>query len=395
MLGLTGIIATIIAACKGHKTFAWIIGIWTAVAFLLIASGDAQYVLAPGWIFLVSALCMKNLKKVDSANEDDKDRVIFYCKNCGFIGSDYYYNSDSVKCPECNIALINSHVTLEQWRKLSDTEKQEYKESWGIGEKAGRPFICNECGEQFTGWYQKCPNCGAEGKMVKNYARDNVVSLSPPAAKEDTSVPESTTIEYKFICTSCGNKFTGWYQKCPSCNAVGKMKNLDTPVVETKSDYIKCPLCGKSFYKGLSACPSCGYEKKTVSYPAEKSAPVSADIPAAVSPAPAARSIAAVPEKVTKLTVDNSDLPPKLRRAFFFLEDGLFEKADKYIEDILDDDPENAYAYLGRLMIDLKLKSTKDLASHSSEVLQNNNYVRALRYGDEDLKKYLNSLKGV
>lgn len=31
----------------------------------------------------------------------------------------------------------------------------------------------------------------------------------------------------KFVCTECGAYSTGWYQKCPSCGAVGKMKKND------------------------------------------------------------------------------------------------------------------------------------------------------------------------
>ena len=30
--------------------------------------------------------------------------------------------------------------------------------------------------------------------------------------------------EKSFVCQACGKTFTGWYQECPSCHAVGKMK---------------------------------------------------------------------------------------------------------------------------------------------------------------------------
>lgn len=44
-------------------------------------------------------------------------------------------------------------------------------------------FQCQSCGHLSTGWYQKCPHCGAEGKMVK---RTTEMLMVPGTASADT-----------------------------------------------------------------------------------------------------------------------------------------------------------------------------------------------------------------
>ena len=51
----------------------------------------------------------------------------------------------------------------------------------------------------------------------------------------------------------------------------------------------------------------------------------------------------------------NANVEPLLKRAFMFLEDQEWASADEYCEKVLDIDPENAEAYLGKLMIDIKI----------------------------------------
>ena len=60
---IIGIAACVIAALKGHKTFACVIGVWTAIALVLALSGNANIAVAPGGLFLIIAAGMKNLKK--------------------------------------------------------------------------------------------------------------------------------------------------------------------------------------------------------------------------------------------------------------------------------------------------------------------------------------------
>ncbi len=81
----------------------------------------------------------------------------------------------------------------------------------------------------------------------------------------------------------------------------------------------------------------------------------------------------------------NSDIEPILKRASLFLEDGDFAKANEYCERVLDADPENAVAYLGKLLVDLKVKKSKDLLLEKNPFESNINYEKIIRFGDEKI----------
>ena len=76
---------------------------------------------------------------------------------------------------------------------------------------------------------------------------------------------------------------------------------------------------------------------------------------------------------------------PLLVRAFIFIEDGDFKSGDEYCEKVLDEDPRCAEAYLGKLMIDMKVKDRRQLASVGFSFAENVNYKRIIRFGSEDL----------
>lgn len=76
-----------------------------------------------------------------------------------------------------------------------------------------------------------------------------------------------------------------------------------------------------------------------------------------------------------------------IKRAFLFLEEGDFEKANNYIEAALNQEPENAEAYLAKLLMDLRVSTVEELSNVSEPFDNNINYKRALRYGDEMLKE--------
>lgn len=80
---------------------------------------------------------------------------------------------------------------------------------------------------------------------------------------------------------------------------------------------------------------------------------------------------------------------PLLKRAFMFLEDGEWQSADEYCEKVLDLDPENAEAYLGKLMAELKVKKRDALKDQPEPFDNRNNYKKALLFGDEKLKQKL------
>ena len=80
---------------------------------------------------------------------------------------------------------------------------------------------------------------------------------------------------------------------------------------------------------------------------------------------------------------------PLLKRAFMFLEDGDWNSANEYCEKVLDIEPENAQAYLGNLMAELKVKKQDDLKNCAEPFDGRSNYQKAVRFADADLKAAL------
>ena len=81
---------------------------------------------------------------------------------------------------------------------------------------------------------------------------------------------------------------------------------------------------------------------------------------------------------------------PLLDRAFIFIEDGDFEGGDEYCEKVLDEDPRCAEAYLGKLMIDMKVKRRGQLAAVTESFAENINYKRIVRFGSDELVNEVN-----
>ena len=101
------------------------------------------------------------------------------------------------------------------------------------------------------------------------------------------------------------------------------------------------------------------------------------------------------PKAATKETVvvsgGNAAVEPLLKRAFMFLEDGNWQEADTYCEKVLDQDPENAQAYLGKLMAELQVHTQGGLIDCKMPFDSSDNYRKAIRFGDESLQQMLTS----
>ena len=97
------------------------------------------------------------------------------------------------------------------------------------------------------------------------------------------------------------------------------------------------------------------------------------------------------PTNTVVVESNNTDIAPLLKRAFIFLEDGNWKDADEYCERVLDLDPENAQAYLGKLMAELKVHKQDDLAKLETSFDESDNYIKAARYANEKLRDKLNS----
>ena len=93
--------------------------------------------------------------------------------------------------------------------------------------------------------------------------------------------------------------------------------------------------------------------------------------------------------KETVITGGNANTAPLLKRAFMFLEDGDWNSANEYCEKVLDIDPENASAYLGKLLSELRVRKQESLKDQAEPFDHNNNYQKAVRFADEKLKTAL------
>ena len=93
--------------------------------------------------------------------------------------------------------------------------------------------------------------------------------------------------------------------------------------------------------------------------------------------------------KETVISGGNANTAPLLKRAFMFLEDGDWNSANEYCEKVLDIDPENASAYLGKLLSELRVRKQEALKDQAEPFDHSNNYQKAVRFADEKQKAEL------
>ena len=86
------------------------------------------------------------------------------------------------------------------------------------------------------------------------------------------------------------------------------------------------------------------------------------------------------------VTTGNPTTESYLKRAFMFLEDGDWASAEEYCEKVLDIDPENAQAYLGKLMAEFEVGVLTELKDCEDPFDSSNNYQKVIRFGDQSLK---------
>lgn len=89
---------------------------------------------------------------------------------------------------------------------------------------------------------------------------------------------------------------------------------------------------------------------------------------------------------------DDAATASLLKRILLFLEDGEFIQADLYCEKVLDAEPENALAYLYKLMASRRISSLKDLASAQYIIDNENSYKKAVRFAPEQMQLHLHQL---
>lgn len=98
---------------------------------------------------------------------------------------------------------------------------------------------------------------------------------------------------------------------------------------------------------------------------------------------------AAQEKVIIRESSNNPTVNSLLKRVFIFLEDKDWKSADEYAEKVLDIDPENAEAYLGKLMAELRISKRQYLNGMAEQFDNLVSYKKVLRYANPDLKAEL------
>ena len=76
-----------------------------------------------------------------------------------------------------------------------------------------------------------------------------------------------------------------------------------------------------------------------------------------------------------------------LKRANIFLADGEWDRASEYAERVLDIDPENAEAYLVKVMVELEVKDRSELSKYGANVMDAEDYEKVAKYAKGEFAK--------
>ena len=98
-------------------------------------------------------------------------------------------------------------------------------------------------------------------------------------------------------------------------------------------------------------------------------------------------SPAQIPIIINSHTTGNAE--SLLRRTFLFLEDGEWATAKKYCERVLDLQPENAVAYVARIMAKRNVRNMEGLANCKKRFDGDPNFVKAYKFANAELRKKL------
>lgn len=83
------------------------------------------------------------------------------------------------------------------------------------------------------------------------------------------------------------------------------------------------------------------------------------------------------------------EIIPLLQRVALFLEDGEFDRADEYCERVLDIEPTNADAYIGKLLVEFRCTMREQLKYCRETIADSKNYAKVLRFGDDKQKYFV------
>ena len=89
----------------------------------------------------------------------------------------------------------------------------------------------------------------------------------------------------------------------------------------------------------------------------------------------------------------NPEVSALTMRGYIYLEDGDFEKADSYFDRVLDNDPMEAKAYVGKVLCSLRLTSLSEIENMIVDLSSFKDFERALRFAEGAEKISLERIK--
>lgn len=117
---------------------------------------------------------------------------------------------------------------------------------------------------------------------------------------------------------------------------------------------VKCSLCGSRYSEAEELCPFCFAEQ----------------------------------DRVDESSAEHTTL----KRAFIFIQDEVWDKADEYCEKALDINPECFYAYIGKLLVENKAATVEACVKADPNVASGRAMKNALRYADDKQHEALEAI---
>lgn len=197
---MIGIVATIIAAKKGHSVFAWIMGIWSALEIIAIL---CEYPIAfgPGAVFLVIAIVMKN---------KNSDKNIIIKPTVKHIPQSAYQKCNTVSAVSSSTGSITPTV------------------QWGAFD------VCPLCHNRQKAGLERCLSCNArimpkvapsaenwnhtESDDTENDDAQGQEVVALPQASEQELIPITDQPTTRF-CRKCGFQLLSDSDFCSYCGA--------------------------------------------------------------------------------------------------------------------------------------------------------------------------------
>lgn len=187
----------------------------------------------------------------------------------------------------------------------------------------------------------------------------------------------SKTIEYQRICNVCGKIFCYTnkevrYDRGLTIGLIIRWINSILNGSRIENEIVNNAIYAKPWVN-FNKCPSCGSTNTRELLPSDKIDKIEAK------------------KSLTKSTIQissNASAEALTKRACIYIEDAEWDKAEAYIDYILDIIPEDPKIYILKLMVINRVKSQKELYL-LDDILEQPEFEKAIRYSQGQYKEYL------